>query len=207
MALELQLIDPIEVTSDGKLITVEDDTGTGNSGWGTLTNPDFTTIDGATNFLELEVTRHKYGVDDVTYDTIDLYTHIGGAPAALEDLVFNLDGSVLEVSGEAIGTSETVLDEGFYKFTYSLWDSNSPTRTDSNKIDEYITYQVIAPVTIGLVYKEVAKIADLNPYDDRFELNNRLYPYTYLSSILTDVSFAEKDRIVKQIYQLGNMLS
>lgn len=155
MALELKLEIPIEATNDGQYIVVSDDTGDGNTGWGAGSNPDFPDIDGSTYFLELEITYTDPDGTEVTYDPIDLYTDIlnSSAPVNLTDIEFIVHPGLLDIASAPIGSEGDAVNEGFYKFLYTLWDSDNPvTRTDVNIMDQYETNALIAPVTKNRIY-------------------------------------------------------
>lgn len=155
MALELKLEIPIEATNDGQYIVVSDDTGDGNTGWGAGSNPDFPDIDGSTYFLELEITYTDPDGTEVTYDPIDLYTDIlnSSAPVNLTDIEFIVHPGLLDIASAPISSEGDAVNEGFYKFLYTLWDSDNPvTRTDVNIMDQYETNALIAPVTKNRIY-------------------------------------------------------
>jgi hypothetical protein len=133
----LSLSFTVAESNDNKTITVTDTTGeynavTNDTGWetGGATNPDPAGIDGTTHTLQLVVTITTADGTETEYDAIDLYDEFGPF-TDLTDLVFALDCSMLEVSGDALGTSDDEFPDGIYKFVY-IYDEGELTENYAN---------------------------------------------------------------------------
>lgn len=108
MALSLSL--SYEEQNDNKKITITDTT----TDWGTGGNIAVTDVTALT--LDISVTTSD-GTETV-YDQLDLYTLGSGPFAAQSELTWDIDASILEVSGVALGTSDDELPDGLWEFTY-----------------------------------------------------------------------------------------
>jgi len=123
MALALSF--SVEERNDNKRLTVTDTAGeynaiTNPTGWGGI-NTDVSVLNGVTNTIDLDITLTTSDGTATVYDTIDLYTiflPVGGF-VDISDLVFELNCSMLQASGTALGTSDSEFPDGLYTITYS----------------------------------------------------------------------------------------
>ena len=120
--MALSLAFTVAERNDNKLITITDATGvyaavTNEGGWGGAPNPLVTGIDGTTHTLELFISIQTSGGVTTLYDGIDLYA-LAGPFATVADLVFDIDCSMLEDGGVALGTADSEFPDGIYTFTY-----------------------------------------------------------------------------------------
>ena len=119
--MALSLAFTVAERNDNKLITITDTTGvyadpSNLGGWG-APNPLVTEIDGVTHTLSLFINIQTSDGASTTYDEIDL-EDLSGPFATVADLVFEVDCSMLEVDGVALGTADSEFPDGIYTFTY-----------------------------------------------------------------------------------------
>lgn len=118
MALNLSLT--YVQRKDNKAIILSDNTGSYSidnvGGWGSP-NIAVTDIDGATHTLTMDIVKKGINNSDITYDTIDLYQKFGPF-ATVSDLVFTLTADMFVSNGTPVGTSDEVIPDGVYEFTY-----------------------------------------------------------------------------------------
>ena len=93
MALILSLKEPIETTNDNKILVVRDNTGDGNTGWGTESNPSLSQINLGNYILYLQVTITNIDNISTTYDPIDFISNFdpnntGARPDSISELKF-----------------------------------------------------------------------------------------------------------------------
>jgi len=120
--MALSLAFSVAERNDNRLITITDTTGvyanpSNVGGWG-APNPLVTEIDSVTHTLELFVSIQTSNGITTTYDPIDLRALHGAAFVTVADLSFEIDCSMLEVGGTALGTSDSEFPDGIYTFTY-----------------------------------------------------------------------------------------
>lgn len=194
-----------EVTerNDNKLLTITDTSGevsTGTiTGWG-APNYVYTTIDGSTHTLELNITVTTSDGTSTAYDTIDLYSEFGGF-AAIGDLVFPLDCSMLMVSSVAIGTSDDQFPDGVYEIEYVYDDTlaTETTTTDTNTVYGKVmsgTYELLRKMTTSYEYEGYI--------DDGVLL--AIFANTYLDAILSIDPVARRNSVVGYLYTLERLL-
>jgi|GEM_PF-4140124 hypothetical protein len=196
-----------EVTerNDNKLLTITDTTGeisTGTStGWG-IPNPLYTNIgvSGSTTALELDIKITESDGVETTYDTIDLYTEFGPF-VTVDDMVFELDCSMLKVSGIAIGTSDDELPDGIYEIQYTY---ASGEVTETYTVDFVLVY---GKVKKG-VYELLRKMNTDYEYEGAVEDDVLLtiFTKTYLDGILAADAVARRDSVIEQLYTLERLL-
>lgn len=172
MALSIQT-DTITQANDSTVLRVTDGTGiydatTNPGGWGSP-NPAVTVIDGTTYHLELDVVITTSDGTETTYDTIDLYTKFGPF-TTVNDLVFDINASMLISGGTAVGTDEDQLPDGWYVLTYSFTDDGS-TYTNST-----ITTKIFVDgVVRQKIYDELREV----PYSTDWQIFNHDYKEWY----------------------------
>lgn len=118
MALNLSLT--YVQRKDNKAIILSDNTGSYSvdnpGGWG-APNIEVTDIDGSTHTLTMDVVKKGKDNNDTVFDTIDLYQRFGPFTDTT-DLVFTLTADMFISDGSTLGTSEDVIPDGVYEFTY-----------------------------------------------------------------------------------------
>lgn len=209
MSLELKILEPVETNSDGTVLIVEDNTGDGNTGWGTGTNPDFTGIDGTNYFLTLTVKiSTSADTTGTTYDAVDFYTWYGQAPVNLTDIVFALTMADLKETGVAIGDSDDNFEDGFYEFTYTLKNIGGVT------VDTLSIFSLISTQVKNLIYDKLYEIpesflqnnkqSNTKDYQDSIKL---LYLKSFLDGIESNVSVARKTKLLEMLTELEILLT
>ena len=211
MALNLQ-IDSVVQSNDNTVLRITDGTGlynvtTNPGGWGSP-NPAVSVIDGSTYHLYLDVVITTSDGTETTYDQIELYDEFGSF-TDVNDLVYDLDASMLISSGSALGTSTSVFPDGWYSITYSFEDDGA-TYTNSTTT----SLMVIDGVVRNLVYDKLRDI----PYSTDWKIFNTdykewydiLYPLYYnglLEGMLSEVSSARKTEILAILATLERLLN
>jgi len=197
MALQLQLSNPI-MTNGSTLLLIRDNTGDGNLGWGSGSNPELINIDGSTLILTLDIKITKSNKEEIVVDSIDYYTYNNNTPPAdLQDLVFSLSAADMEVNGTPIGNSDYKLPDGIYEIIYTL--SNS-----LGTIDTFEGLYLIDNEIRGYIYTEISKIPDnilaKASYKRDWEYANKVLSYyAYLEGMNTNLTSTEKDRTLDQL--------
>ena len=189
--------------NDNKLLTITDTSGevsTGTvTGWG-APNYVYTTIDGVTHTLELNITI-TISDGSITYcDPIDLYT-VFGPFASITDLVFPLDCSMLEVSGVAIGTSDDEFPDGIYDIEYVYDDTLATETTLTEAVTVYGkvrtgTYELLRKMTTSYEYEGYV--------DDGVLL--AVFAKTYLDAIVVADNIARRTSVYTNLYTLERIL-
>ena len=189
--------------NDNCLLTITDTSGevaTGTvTGWG-APNPLYTTIDGVTHTLELEITVTVSDGTATEYDNVDLYDEFG-AFAAVTDLVFALDCSMLKEAGVAIGTSEDTLPDGIYDIKY-IYDRGLATEAYYESAE--IVYGRVRKGVYELLRKMNASYEYEGYIDDGVLL--AVFANTYLDGILASDAVARRTSITDQLYTLERLL-
>jgi hypothetical protein len=196
-----------EVTerNDNKLLTITDTSGevsTGTStGWG-APNPLYTSIvaSGGAHTLELNISITTSDGLITEYDTIDLYTEFGPF-AAVTDLVFPLDCSMLKVSGVAMGTSSDLFPDGVYEIEYIYDDGLVSVVTTTS------TMTIYGKVRNG-VYELLRKMTSSYEYEGYIDdgVLLAIFANTYLDGILASDAVARLDSVTAQLYTLERLL-
>lgn len=203
MALSLNL--STEERNDSKVITITDI----STGWGTDTDPSYTVIKAfndvsAIYSLILTVTINSVSGTTV-YDPIDLYT-INNTPFATQaDMVFPINASILKVSSQSIGDSNTLLPDGIWDISYTLKKKVSSVWTD------YLT-KTVSVLVYGQVQKQVYDKLRLVPeyYDSKKttqrNIQESLLYYTFLQSIEKNAYIAKKEQLLEMLETLQRLL-
>jgi len=192
---------------DNLLLTITDDTGvydaiTNTTGWG-APNPAVTDIDGVTHTLELDIVLVTSNKTSTTFDTIDLFTIFapGGGFVDVTDLVFELDCSMLQVDGVALGTSSYEFPDGLYQVTYTY---------DKGEVSEITTTSTV--LLDGKVANSLYGLLRALPVqyecDDCHtkEILDIIFMKTYLDSIHASAYTARTTSILDQLGVLERLL-
>lgn len=216
MALFLKLQEPIETTNDGKILVVRDDTGDGNTGWGTSGNIDYSLIDNENYALFLKITITNLEGVTTEYDEIDFYTlynknaTIPTAPVNISDLVFNITAEDLVTSNIALGESTQALPEGLYEFYYSVRLAGDPVGTE---LDDFTTFTLVDTNTKTKIYTYLSTITDKILSQNVYKLpdweliNQANFYYSCLEGIKSNLSLAEKNRAIRQLKILNTLIT
>lgn len=211
MALTLS-IETVTESNDSTVLRVEDGAGiynvTTNPGGWEAPNPAVTVIDGVTYHLYLDVVITTSNGTETTYDQIELYDEFGSF-TTVNDLVFDIDPSMLIASSVALGTADSVFPDGWYSITYSFVDDGA-TYTDSTTTNALVVDGVIRT-------KIYDKLRDI-PYSTDWKIFNHdfkewydiLYPMYYnglLEGMLSEVSEARKNEILDILETLERLLN
>jgi hypothetical protein len=177
--------------NDNKLVTLTDIT----EDWGTPTVGEITTLT-----LNVEIT---VSVNTTTiYDEIDLVTlsALNGS-STQTDLVFQLTGADLKIEGNAIGTSDTVLPDGIYKFTYTL---DEGLETESTLIEDVLMEGNVR----NAVYQALRVIPTLYMCNEckSKQIMDAIFAYGMLNSIRAGGYVAKTEELINQLYVLERLL-
>jgi hypothetical protein len=195
--------------NDNKLLTITDTSGevaTGTAtGWG-APNPVYTTIvaSGGAHTLELEISITISNGTKTTYDVIDLYTEFApvGGFAAITDLVFPLDCSMLKESGIAMGTSDDEFPDGIYEITY-IYDDGLVT-------EDYTTYsELIHGKVKNATYQLLRMMSTSYEYEGYIDDGAVLgvFVKTYLDAMINAFDeVAREASVLGQLYTLERIL-
>ena len=217
MAVSLVLASPLQ-SNDATTIRIQDSTGDydavdNTGGWGTP-NHEITDIVGPSvsnplkYHLTLDVTITTSNGTATTYDTIDLYTEYGPF-STITDLVFDINPSILEESGVALGEATDQLPDGWYVFTYKLIYSDNHSLINSESVTV-----LIDGIVRSSIYDELRQL----PYAHDFEhytkdieewktLVEPLYHLSLFEGMLSRVSYSTKEDILEILSTLENLLN
>jgi hypothetical protein len=177
--------------NDNKLITLTDVT----PDWGTPTVGDITTLT-----LNVEITL---SVNTTTiYDIINLVDLVPLTDISTQDnLIFEIDGSVLKVDGNAMGTSDTVLPDGIYKFTYTL-DKDLGTESI---LEEYVLMEGNVRNSVYQVMRVIPTLYMCNECKSK-QIMDAIFAYGMLNSIRAGGYVAKTEELINQLYVLERLL-
>jgi hypothetical protein len=200
MALELSLDSPLQ-SNDQTTLRLTDNTGiynvaTNPSGWGTP-NTDLADIDGSTTALTITITITTSDGTETAYDAIDAYTYLGAAPTSVNDLVFDITSDLLISGGDALGTSEDKLPDGWYVIEYSV---DHGLAGGSGSTNTYTTIQLFDGQVRAVIYDDLRQISPLASqktyetfeYESWREWFKPVYYYSLLQALIADLSTATK---------------
>jgi len=201
MAVTLTLAASFQEQNDNKVLVITDTTGTAvSTGWGVGDNPDYTDIDGTTYDLFLDITITTSDGTETTYDQIDLYDEFGPF-AAYEDMVFNIDATMLLVDGVAFGDSDTELPDGIWEIAYSIY-------TGVDETDTYeITILVNGQIRI-IVYEKLRQIPTTYLCQECCNtrtIKEAIFAYSYLMAIDSSAFTSKTEELLNQLYTLERM--
>jgi hypothetical protein len=178
--------------NDNKLITLTDT----STGWGSPAGAGITT-------LTLGVSITTSDNTTTVYTPINLVIHnsITGATTASE-LVYTLDAADFVYSGTALGTSDTVLPDGIYRFTYTL--NADPIAVVP--LDEYV---LMEGNVRNDVYDALRTIPTLYMCDEckSKQIMDAIFAYGYLNSIRAGGYVAKTEELLDQLYVLERLLN
>jgi len=172
--------------------------------------PKVSNLDGLTTFLYLDVVYTDSSNETTTYNTVDLYASFGPFTDRT-DLVFDIDPSMLisTVNGQAQGTDEDRLLDGWYNITYTFTDT-SLTYADSIVSTDIFVDGVIRTK----VYTSLKNVIYANEFErfniDFKEWKDILYPQYYYSmfvGMLAEVSIARKVEVLSILKSLETLLN
>ena len=177
--------------NDNKLVTITDVT----PDWGTPTVGGITTLT-----LNTEIT---VSVNTTTvYDQINLVTlsALNGS-STQDDLVFQITAAELKVNGNALGTSNTVLPDGIYKFTYTL---DKGLATESILIEDVLMEGNVR----NAVYQSLRVIPTLYMCNEckSKQIMDAIFAYGMLNSIRAGGYVAKIEELINQLYVLERLL-
>jgi hypothetical protein len=218
MALELKY-GTITQSNDSIILRVTDETGEYDSslnpgGWVNELSapvsgqPKVSNLNGTTISLFLDVEYTNSAEDVVVYDTINLYTTFGPF-ASKDELIFDIDASMLLVGSTPQGANDEKLLDGWYKLTYSFVDTTT-TYVDDAELTELFVDGIIRTK----VYTSVKDVIYANEFErfniDFKEWKNILYPQYYYSmfvGMLAEVSLARKTEVLSMLATLERILN
>jgi hypothetical protein len=177
--------------NDNKLLTITDI----STDWGVPAVSGITTLT-----LDIEITISDNTLS--TYDQIDLYTlnNLGGI-SVQSDLVFQLDASELKVSGNPLGTSDTIFPDGIYRFIYTL-DEGLATESI---LEEFV---LMEGNVRNSVYQAMRTIPTLYMCQEckSKQILDAIFAYGYLNSMRAGGYVAKTEELINQLYVLERLL-
>jgi hypothetical protein len=200
IALDLSVVEQ----NDSKLITFTDT----STGWGTEGDPSYTNIAARTSLtysLIIDIIINT-PTSTIVYDTIDLYGKGLHTPfSAQSDLEFAIDASMLLDSGEALGTSSTLLPDGVWDIVYRIqhYTGGAWTTLDTKTVSFLVYGQVKTDVYDKLRLVPRWTESDVSKYRDIQEAG---YYYTYLESIEKSAFIARKADLLEMFETLQRLL-
>jgi hypothetical protein len=215
MALELSLSSPIQ-SADLTTLTLQDNTGTGTTGWSNGSNTKISDIDGSNpatdTVLTISITiSTPENPTGTTYDDIDVYTYFSGSmPVAYTGLIFNITSNLLLYNGSALGEAIDELPDGWYDIEYY---TNHNLTADVGTAD---TYSVSILVEGGVSYDvyESLRFIPNNQYNqldiyktpsEWGETWRALYKYTLLKSLVSSPTTSNKEEMLNILDVLNRL--
>ena len=211
MALLSSLALSFVESNDNKSLIISDITGTEDStDWGTGTVGGvavaYSDIDGSSaNYgleLDIEITTSDGTV--TAYDTIDLFTEFGTF-ATMDDMIFTIDCTLLQVSAVAIGDATDELPDGTWDITYTLVDVATPA---NNVV--YNEVVLIYGVVKNAVYEKLRAI--ISKYDNAEWLDDHatreaMFAYSYLIAIEASAVIAKEEELLNSLSVLERLIT
>ena len=177
--------------NDNKLLTVTDT----STGWDIPAGSDITTLS-----LQISVTTSDNTTTD--YDSINLVTINNiNASTTQAELIYQIDASMLKVSGLAAWLNTDVLPDGIYEFKYVL---NNGLGT-SQILDDFVLLE--GNVRNG-VYQALRTIPTLYMCKEckSKQIMDAIFAYGYLNSIRAGGYVAKTEELINQLYVLERLL-
>lgn len=217
MALGLE-IGTIKQSNDNKTLYITDGTGVYNAGsnptgWGTP-NTQLSEIDGSTSALTLQITITTSDGTETEYTAVDFYTsNSNAAPATVDDIVFEITcADLIDNDGDALGTADDELPDGWYSFEYSI-DHNltsglgdTDTDTDTKVIAGIVRNEIFTTLLSIPYHKVLAKESKVYSTKE-IDLYFPLYVKALFESMLAYQTASRKNEILGQLELLENLLS
>jgi hypothetical protein len=179
--------------NDNKLITLTDI----STGWSPTPGNEI-------NTLELQVSITTSDNVTVDYDNINLVLSNSIGPSTTqEELIFQIDASILKILGIPLGTAADILPDGIYEFKYIL--NNGDLLTVST-LDEFVLIE--GNVRNG-VYDAMRKIPTLYDCEEckSKEILDTVFAYAYLNSMRAGGYLAKTEELLSQLYVLERLLN
>ena len=196
-------------SNDNKSLIISDTTGTeATTSWsqGTVggVTISYSTIDGSTYGLELDIEITTSDGTVTAYDTIDLYDVFGGF-TTYNDMVFTIDSTLLKVNTIAIGDATDELPDGTWDITYTLVDVVTPA---NNVV--YNNVVLIYGVVEKAVYEKLRAI--ISKYDNEEWLDDHLtreamFAYSYLIAIEASAQVAKEEELLNSLSVLERLIT
>jgi len=177
--------------NDNKLLTLTDT----STGWDIPAGSDITTLS-----LQISVTTSDNTTTD--YDSINLVTINNiNASTTQAELIYQIDASMLKVSGLAAWLNTDVLPDGIYEFKYVL---NNGLGT-SQILDDFVLLE--GNVRNG-VYQTLRTIPTLYMCQEckSKQIMDAIFAYGYLNSIRAGGYVAKTEELINQLYVLERLL-
>lgn len=215
MALNL-IIGTIVQSNDSTILTISDATGlydvtTNPNGWGTP-NTDLSDIDGSTSDLQLLITYTDSSLVTTEYDPIDFYDLNLAAPTSVEDLVFNITCAELKVSGNAIGTEEDELPDGWYDIVYSIsknevGGTGTSSSTTGYKLCVRKVRNTIYNYFLSVPYHNILAIKSKLYTPNLLDLSYPIYLVSLYEGINSNITEGNKNHILGELNELERLIN
>lgn len=178
--------------NDNHLITLTDT----STNWGTPTVANITTLT-----LDVAITTS----DNVTttYTQIDLVAlNTLSGTSTQANLIFQLDATTLKNLGVALGTSDTVLPDGIYEFTYTL-DEGLGTESILN---ESVLMEGNVRNSVYEALRTIPTLYMCNECNSK-QIMDSIFAYGYLNSIRAGGYVAKTEELLDQLFVLERLLN
>jgi len=209
-------------SNDSTTERILDNSGTygvsGNTtGWGSPNTEvtDITTVvdaianDGIALTLTVTFTNPSDPTTEVVYDVIDLCDEFGTFSTE-DDLVFDITPALLKVSGTAIGTSNTLLTDGWYQLDYSIKQYLSGSVSAVNTDTDYVLIDGQSRTTVYDLMRQVPYLHDFD-FSVRSNLEwktiiDPIYKWSLFQGMLSNLSIGRKSEILTTLDLINRLI-
>ena len=215
MALNL-IIGTIVQSNDSTILTISDATGlydvtTNPNGWGTP-NTALADIDGTTTDLQIQITYTDSSLNVTEYDPIDFYTLNLVPPSSIEDIVFTITCAELKVSGNAIGTEEDELPDGWYDIVYSISYNEAggigtSSSTTGYKLCIRKVRNTIYNYFLSVPYHNILAIKSKLYTPNLLDLSYPIYLVSLYEGINSNITEGNKNHILGELNELERLIN
>jgi len=178
--------------NDNKLITLTDIT----ADWGAPAVGDITTLT-----LDISITTSDNTTVD--YEQIDLVVLNSLGPASTQaNLVFAIDASKLLVGVTPYGTTDTILPDGIWEFTYILDEGLATEAT----LNEFVLMEGNVRNAVYDALRTIPTLYMCNECKSK-EIMDAIFAYGYLNSMRAGGYVAKTEELLSQLYVLERLLN
>lgn len=183
--------------NDNKLITLTDVSTTWPSDPNGPVGVDIDTLELAVSITTSDNTL-------TVYDTIDLVALNSINDATVKDeLIFEIDASLLTVQGVAMGTNSDVLPDGIWEFHYIL---NNGDPVFYSELNEWVLIEGNVRNGVYEALRTIPVLYNCNECKSK-EILDAIFAYGYLNSMRAGGYIAKTEELLSQLYILERLLS
>ena len=179
-----------EEQNDNKLLTLTDTT----ADWDVGENIAVTEI----TSLTLDITITTSDGTEVVYDQLDLYTLGDGPFVTQSELTWDIDVSMLEVDGVALGTSDDELPDGIWKFTY--------VANVTNTLQESVLLDGRVRAAVYELLRVLPTIYNCQDCKSK-QVLDAIYSYALLNVMQSDAYIAKTEELLDVLYTLERIIT